>query len=909
VTSKSFAKKKQSNFTLKGIPTMNPVTDKQNAAPVAPETASTQVNESSIAYNNSNAGVHLFHEPGEVVELRALASGPPVCSLHTNLDEMQLRAKQLNDAGYNCYHTINPITSALESGSAGDAQITAIRWIPGDVDPVRRDADGKTLVGIASTEQEKATSLQVAERLIEWYRMQFGIEPALVDHGNGYCVMAPIELVREDAPLVEEFIKAQARMFDTVDAHIDPVCANPSRILRIPGTVNRKGQETPVRPHRRARIVRPGNRDSFLTKEDLLRILPPPEQKKNSLIVSAVQGVLPEWVEDFLKHSGITFRKRHDYKGGSRWILDLGDKLEFDYCPNQSEHGDPNAPTTQAVFLTSQGIPGFQCAHGHCVDIRWRQFRDYHEQRNVDEGRGRFREEWPEVGDDALIISPEALNDTITKAEALLAKKIELRYFRRGTDLVKPVQHNKKDISGLVRDKESVVVQPVSQHTIVRDVSLHATCVNAKRKPTSFTANFAEHLLDRVRCEETEYRVLDMVTSSPVLLSDGTVLDRAGHKCNVLFVAGSADYPTVPEQPTKADAQRALASFDSIYQNFPFVRVGNEPWQKTAGFAGVLAGVLTLVARPAIPTAPIITASATTRGSGKTKSVEAGVVAAIGHKPTVVSFHNEDEFAKTLVPLLREGDRATLIDNVSIPLSGDMLCSVLTSEEHRARILGQSEQVRLINRSVFFATGNNLAIQGDLTRRAIQIQLDPDCEHPERRRFDFDPVVRAGKLHPILCTSALTALRAYWVAGRPDVLDRPALGSFEEWDRLICGCLAWLGYADPVSTQGAVEDSDPEREANLELLSTWWETLGEPSSLGKIGATTMSPVRELLGSGEAWNARAAGKRLRSLDKKVVGGFKLQSRLLKGARLWYVTKNGKTNPEAVKPVPEVQNPGW
>jgi hypothetical protein len=131
---------------------MNPVTDKQNAAPVAPETASTQVNESSIAYNNSNAGVHLFHEPGEVVELRALASGPPVCSLHTNLDEMQLRAKQLNDAGYNCYHTINPITSALESGSAGDAQITAIRWIPGDVDPVRRDADGKTLVGIASTE-------------------------------------------------------------------------------------------------------------------------------------------------------------------------------------------------------------------------------------------------------------------------------------------------------------------------------------------------------------------------------------------------------------------------------------------------------------------------------------------------------------------------------------------------------------------------------------------------------------------------------------------------------------------------------------------------------------------------------------------------------------------------------------
>lgn len=191
-----------------------------------------------------------------------------------------------------------------------------------------------------------------------------------------------------------------------------------------------------------------------------------------------------------------------------------------------------------------------------------------------------------------------------------------------------------------------------------------------------------------------------------------------------------------------------LRQFDEVYRNFPFVKEGEEEWWQTTGYAGLLAGILSLVARPAIPTVPMVTANATTRGSGKTKSIEAAVVAALGHKPTVVSFHNEDEFAKSLVPLLREGDRATLIDNVSIPLSGDMLCSVLTSEEHRARILGQSEQVRLINRSVFFATGNNLAIQGDLTRRAIQIQLDPDCEHPERRRFDFDPVLRAAELHP-----------------------------------------------------------------------------------------------------------------------------------------------------------------
>jgi hypothetical protein len=535
-------------------------------------------------------------------------------------------------------------------------------------------------------------------------------------------------------------------------------------------------------------------------------------------------------------------------------------------------------------------VLGFQCAHGHCIDIRWRQFRDYHEQRNVDEGRGRFREEWPEVGEDALVIAPEALNETVLAAETLLAGKHDLRYFRRGTDVVKPVQHNKKDVTGLGRDKESVVVQPVSLHTIVRDVSLHATCVNAKGKPTSFTANLAEHLLDRVRTEPTDYRVLDMVTSSPVLLSDGTVLDRPGHKCGVLFVGGSNDYPIIPEGPTKADAVAALKQFEAVYQNFPFVRVDNEPWQKTTGYAAVLAGVLSLVARPAVPTVPMITANATTRGSGKTKAIESMVVTAIGHKPTVVSFHNEDEFAKTLVPLLREGDRATLIDNVSIPLSGDMLCSVLTSEEHRARLLGQSEQVRLVNRGVFFATGNNLAIQGDLTRRAIQIQLDPDCEHPERRRFDFDPVGRAAQMHPVLCVAALTALRAFIVAGRPDVLNRPALGSFEEWDRLVSGCLIWAGYADPTSSLEAVEASDPEREINLELLATWHRTYFEPVSVGHIGSN-QTQVYTLLAA-DGWNRHAVGVRLHKLNNKVLAGYKLKSKLSGGCRLWWVTKDGK-----------------
>ena len=38
------------------------------------------------------------------------------------------------------------------------------------------------------------------------------------------------------------------------------------------------------------------------------------------------------------------------------------------------------------------------------------------------------------------------------------------------------------------------------------------------------------------------------------------------------------------------------------------------------------------------------------------------------------------------------------------------------------------------------ATGNNLVLVGDMTRRALLCRLDPERERPELRRFDSDPV-------------------------------------------------------------------------------------------------------------------------------------------------------------------------
>ena len=49
--------------------------------------------------------------------------------------------------------------------------------------------------------------------------------------------------------------------------------------------------------------------------------------------------------------------------------------------------------------------------------------------------------------------------------------------------------------------------------------------------------------------------------------------------------------------------------------------------------------------------------------------------------------------------------------------------------------------LRLAAAVLVLATGNNLILHGDLSRRFLVAHVDPHTERPELRRFDFDPVL------------------------------------------------------------------------------------------------------------------------------------------------------------------------
>ena len=159
-----------------------------------------------------------------------------------------------------------------------------------------------------------------------------------------------------------------------------------------------------------------------------------------------------------------------------------------------------------------------------------------------------------------------------------------------------------------------------------------------------------------------------------------------------------------------------------------------------------------------------------------------------------------------------------VLDNISRPLEGESLNTLLTEETMSDRILGVSQNAVVPTNVLLLANGNNLGVKGDTHRRIIAARILAG-EHPEQRTFkrpNLLAYVEANR--PTLVAAGLTVLRAYEVAGRPSVGELTPFGSYEDWDTRVRRALIWLGEADPCMTRERFKANDPDREALAAML-------------------------------------------------------------------------------------------
>lgn len=330
---------------------------------------------------------------------------------------------------------------------------------------------------------------------------------------------------------------------------------------------------------------------------------------------------------------------------------------------------------------------------------------------------------------------------------------------------------------------------------------------------------------------EWSFEVLSGLTQCPIFRTDGSILATPGYdKLTGLYADFNPDeFRDIPNEPTRTDAEAALAILEDALCDFPF----RESVHKSVA----LAALLTAVTRQSVRAAPLFAFSAPCPGTGKSALADLISIVATGQNAPAFNYkHDETELSKSLFAMLVAGARVMLIDNITGTICNDTLCSLLTQETLRDRILGASKFLDVSTSSLIMANGNNLAITGDLVRRTMYCVLDADSEHPENRVFrhaNFHEWAKAerGKL----IKSLLAILRAHYLTGRPGTANLKPLASYEDWSNDVRGSLVWLGQPDPAESQKELEAADPVREANAAALEAFHNYLGEkPATCNEI---------------------------------------------------------------------------
>lgn len=315
---------------------------------------------------------------------------------------------------------------------------------------------------------------------------------------------------------------------------------------------------------------------------------------------------------------------------------------------------------------------------------------------------------------------------------------------------------------------------------------------------------------------------LEGIISAPIIRHDGTILDQPGYDTAtaLLFISCDSAFPPIPARPTKRDAEHAFEALAKPLSAFPFVGPADR--------SVALSGIVTAVVRRVLPVAPLHAFTAPTAGSGKSYLVDLAAIVATGERVAVSSTGNEKygggELEKKIAASMLAGDLIVSFDNVERgPLGGDLLCQCLTQPVLKLRPFGVLKNIEAPNRSAFFATGNNLTIAGDMTRRVLLARLDPKCERPELRVFPFDALDYVREHRGELVAAVLTIVKAWLESGERGT---PPLGGYAEWCRLVRDPLMWLGAADPIGTMDEIRASDPKLQTLKAVVRAWRTSFG-----------------------------------------------------------------------------------
>jgi len=394
---------------------------------------------------------------------------------------------------------------------------------------------------------------------------------------------------------------------------------------------------------------------------------------------------------------------------------------------------------------------------------------------------------------------------------------------------------------------------------------------------------------------------LEAVIDMPTLRLDGSLVDAPGYDpdTGLLLRDTVEQYPRIPEAVDGEGVRRALQTLWYPLSQFPYSDTGSA--------TAALAGLLTAVLRPALPTSPMFVADAALPGSGKTLIVKSLGMLRTGELPSLQvapDTRDEAEMRKLITASLIDGKTVIAFDNCSGMQKSASLAAFLTSSLWTDRLLGESRMASALpNRALLLVNGSNLAFSEELTRRGLHCRIDPGLEDPYLRSFDFDPVEHVRENRPALVAAALTLVRTH-LAVNPN--QRGSLASFEDWDRFVGRTVAWIAaefeprrFIDPMTLIRVRNQTSEEREdahaflvALTEVYGRDWFTAREIGErlAGGVGTDLLVAMGEPIGTGRLPSTKTIGRHLLRILDRPCGGMCLRADQAGNVKKWRVAVN-------------------
>jgi AAA domain len=315
--------------------------------------------------------------PDTVVELRIPIHDKRVVSgFFDDQDKLIEATRQWDGRAPALYWTLNPVDPKLlgrvynrledySKQTTTDKDIVRRTWLPLDFDVANP-------AGISSSDAEHDAALTRARDCLAWLLSLGFSSYVLADSGNGAHITLRIELPNDDAStlLIQQCVQAVAFRFTGGGVTVDETVFNAARLWKAYNTWACKGDDTPERPHRQARVLEtaPQRVPEPRALLEMLASFCPPEpdseprsgRPKQHAKTTGPAFDLEHWIaEHQLEVSG-----PDPWNGGRKWI--------FAVCPWNPAHTNRSA----GIFQLPNGAIGARCHHNGCTGKDWHALRD-----------------------------------------------------------------------------------------------------------------------------------------------------------------------------------------------------------------------------------------------------------------------------------------------------------------------------------------------------------------------------------------------------------------------------------------------------------------------------------------------------------------------------------------------------